>query len=88
MRERMPHELRSVVEEALMMKDMDEKPEKKDVLRLTGKILRDYLEGRIRRLQEGLSEAEKAGKAQEADDKYSEVVRMNKKINEISAILA
>ena len=86
--EKMPSELKSVVEESLMMKDMDEKPEKRDVMRLTGKILREYLEEKIKRLQIEVAEAEKADKSLLADEKYLEVVKFNKKINEIAAILA
>jgi len=70
------------------MKDMDEKPEKRDVMRLTGKILREYLEEKIKRLQIEVAEAEKADKSLLADEKYLEVVKFNKKINEIAAILA
>ena len=39
--------LKGVVEEAMMMKEMDEKPDKKDVLKLVGKILRDIVEEKI-----------------------------------------
>jgi len=86
--DRLPKELKNVVQESLMMKDMDDKPEKRDVMRLTGKILREYLEEKIKRLQIEIAEAEKEEKTEIAEEKYLEVVKFNKKINEIAAILA
>jgi DNA primase len=86
--DKMPSELKGVVEEAMMMKEMDEKPDKKDVLKLVGKILRDIVEEKINNLQLEIQKAEKAGKLEEEEEKYAEVVRLNKKYNEITAILA
>jgi len=85
---RVPAELRGIVEEVLMMPEMEEKPERKAVLRLTGKILREYLERTIDRLKEEIEEAEKAGKGAEADEKYAQVAMMNKKISETAVLLA
>jgi len=86
--DKMPSELKGVVEEAMMMKEMDEKPDKKDVLKLVGKILRDIVEEKINNLQLEIQKAEKAGKLEDEEEKYAEVVRLNKKYNEITAILA
>jgi len=84
----MPGELRGVVEESLMRKDMDEKPDKKDVLKLTGKVLRELIEARLTTLQEEIARADKANEVEVSDKKYEEVVSLNRKFNEISAILA
>ena len=86
--ERMPEELKGIVREALMMKEMEEKPEKKTVLMLSGKILRDKIEVEVNGLQQEIERAEKEGRTEMAEEKYAQAVKLNKKFNEITSILA
>ncbi len=83
-----PAELRSTLTEILMADDQTEKPSKKDVEKLATKVLREIIEKKITEIQEGIDMAEKNGENDKADKLYEEVVKLNKKSMEISAILA
>ncbi len=86
--EEMPAELKGAFEEVWMDEGIMAPGDKRDWQMLVGKILRDLLERKIKTLQRKMEEAEKRGEDGEAEELSREVVRVSKKINEVTAILA
>lgn len=83
-----PTELKGLFEETLMSDESLEQPSSKDMEKLAIKVLREFIEKKITELQDGLDRAEKEGESEKADSLYAEVVKLNKKSSEISALLA
>jgi hypothetical protein len=84
----LPEELKPMMEEILMSDDVGDLPSSKDMKKLAIKVLRETIERKIDVLNEQLKESEKNGESEKADQLYTEVVRLNKKSSEITALLA